>query len=370
MMNPLRQLHAYGQSFWYDNIERRLLRDGSLQAMIDNDGLRGLTSNPTIFQKAVGESGDYDEQIGQLARNSGDINAIYEALVLADIQAACDLFRTLYEESDGGDGFVSLEVSPHLALDTEGTVQEARRLFAAVARPNVMIKVPATPAGIPAIRLLIGEGINVNVTLMFSMAHYEAVAGAYLEGLQQWLDVGGEPTAVASVASFFVSRVDTAVDKNLAALDDPAAQSLMGQAAVANSRLVYLRFKGLFHGEPFRALRAAGAPVQRLLWASTGTKNPAYRDTLYIDELIGPQTVTTMPPQTVDAFREHGRVAQTLEQDPDSAHLLMENLAELGIDMDQITEQLQAEGVQAFAASFDDLMATIAAKAAALRPPA
>jgi transaldolase len=369
-MNPLQQLHAYGQSFWYDNIERRLLRDGSLQAMIDNDGLRGLTSNPTIFQKAVGESSDYDEQIQQLARDSGHINAIYEALALADIQAACDLFRALYEESDRGDGFVSLEVSPHLALDSEGTVQEARRLFTAVDRPNLMIKVPATPAGIPAIRRLIGEGINVNVTLMFSMAHYEAVARAYMEGLQHWLDQGGEPRSVASVASFFVSRVDTAVDKKLAALDNPAAQPLMGQAAIANSRLVYGRFKELFHGKAFEALRAAGAPVQRLLWASTGAKNPAYRDTLYIDELIGPQTVTTMPPQTVDAFRDHGRVAPTLEQGLDQARLLMEFLAELGIDMDQITEQLQEEGVRAFAASFDDLMATIAAKSAALRPSA
>jgi transaldolase len=366
-MNPLRQLHTYGQSFWYDNIERRLLTDGSLQAMIDEDGLRGLTSNPTIFQKAVGESADYDGQIQELAHSMDDTNAIYEALALADIQAACDLFRALYDESAGGDGLVSLEVSPHLARDTEGTVQEARRLFAAVNRPNVMIKVPATAAGIPAIRQLISEGINVNVTLMFSMAHYEAVARAYLEGLQRWLEQGGEPGAVASVASFFVSRVDTAVDRRLAALNDPAAQALTGQAAVANSRLVYQRFKELFHGEEFGTLRAAGAPVQRLLWASTGTKNPAYPDTLYIDELIGPQTVTTMPPQTVDAFRDHGRVAQTIEKEVDQARLLLENLAELGIDMDQITEQLQAEGVQAFAASFDDLMATIAAKSAALR---
>jgi transaldolase len=366
-MNPLVQLHVHGQSFWYDNIQRRLLLDGTLQAMIDDDGLRGLTSNPTIFQKAVGESGDYDEQIQAMARSTDDVTAIYEALALADIRAACDLFQALYDESDGADGFVSLEVSPHLAQDTDGTLLEARRLFTAVNRPNVMIKVPATPAGIPAIRQLIGEGINVNVTLMFSMAHYEAVARAYIDGLQQWLAQGGDTEAVASVASFFVSRVDTAVDKRLAALNDAAAQALAGQAAVANSRLVYRRFQELFHGEQFEALRAVGAPVQRLLWASTGTKNPAYPDTLYIDELIGPETVTTMPPHTLAAFRDHGRVANTLAREVDEARLLLDNLAELGIDMDQITEQLQEEGVRAFAASFDDLLATVAAKAAALR---
>jgi transaldolase len=366
-MNPLQQLDTYGQSFWYDNIQRRLLLDGTLQAMIDADGLRGLTSNPTIFQKAVGESGDYDKQIQEVAQSTGDANTIYEALALADIQAACDLFRALYEESGGEDGFVSLEVSPHLARDTEATVAEARRLFMAVNRPNVMIKVPATTAGIPAVRRLIGQGINVNITLMFSMAHYEAVARAYIDGLQQWLAADGDPRAVASVASFFVSRVDTAVDRKLAGLNDPAAQALAGQAAIANSRLVYRRFKEWFHGEPFNALRAAGAPVQRLLWASTGTKNPAYPDTLYIDELIGPETVTTMPPQTVDAFRDHGRVAHTLEKERDQARLLLDNLAELGIDMDQITAQLQEDGVRAFADSFDDLLATVAAKAAELR---
>jgi transaldolase len=362
-MNPLVELHLFGQSFWYDNIRRKFLRDGTLQRLIDEDGLRGMTSNPTIFQKAIGESDDYDSQIGDLVTAGVvDTAAVYEALALADIQAACDLFADLYRQTKGGDGFVSLEVSPHLARDTAATIAEARRLHTAVARPNVMIKVPATPDGIPAIRQLISEGINVNITLMFSLAHYEAVANAYREGLRQWLAAGGNPTAVASVASFFVSRVDTAVDKQLAALNDPAAAALMGQVAIANCRVVYQRFKEIFHGPAFAELGAAGAPVQRLLWASTGTKNPAYPDTLYIDELVGAETVNTMPPATVAAFRDHGRVANSIEKDVDQAYLILDNLAELGIMMDEVTEQLQAEGVVAFADSFDSLLETIAGK--------
>jgi transaldolase len=255
-----------------------------------------------------------------------------------------------------------------LAGDTEGTITEARRLFAAVKRPNVMIKVPATPEGIPAIRQLIGEGINVNITLMFSMAHYEAVARAYLDGLQMLLDNGGDPQKVASVASFFVSRVDSAVDKKLAALNDAAAEALMGKVAIANSRLVYQRFKEIFHeeSERFTQLQEAGASVQRLLWASTSTKNPDYPDTMYIDELIGPETVNTMPPDTIEAFRDHGRLANTLEKEVEDAQLTLDNLAELGIDLDEITEQLQEDGVVAFAKSFDELIAAIEAKRQAL----
>ncbi|MEW5988421.1 MAG: transaldolase [Chloroflexota bacterium] len=366
-MNRLVELKAYGQSFWYDNIRRRFLQDGTLLHLIEQDGLRGMTSNPSIFEKAIGESDDYDEQIGDLVAAGADTPTIYEALALADIQAACDLFADLYRESGRGDGYVSLEVSPHLAGDTQATIAEARRLYAAVGRPNVMIKVPATPTGIPAIRQLLGEGINVNITLMFSMAHYEAVAQAYLDGLTQWLDNGGDPTRVASVASFFVSRVDSAVDKRLAALNDPAAEALMGQAAVANSRLVYQRFKQIFHGPAFDRLRAAGAPVQRLLWASTSTKNPRYPDTLYVDELIGPETVNTMPPQTIDAFRDHGRLALTLEKDLDQAQLLVENLEELGIRLSDVTEQLQKEGVVAFAKSFDGLMAALENKVSTIK---
>ncbi|HRQ37446.1 MAG TPA: transaldolase [Chloroflexota bacterium] len=361
-MNPLVELHAYGQSFWYDNIRRQFLQDGTLQKLIAQDGLRGMTSNPSIFEKAIGHSDDYDAQIRELVAQGADVDAIYEALVLADIQAACDLFADLYAESDGDDGFVSLEVSPHLARDTVGTVSEARRLFTAVNRPNLMIKVPATAEGIPAVEALIGSGINVNITLMFNMAHYEAVAQAYINGLQRLLADGGDPRKVASVASFFVSRVDTAVDKKLAELDDTAAQALMGQTAVANSKVVYQRFKEIFHGPAFQELQAAGAARQRLLWASTSTKNPAYADTLYVDQLIGPETVNTMPPGTIEAFRDHGRLANTLEQEVDKAWELLDNLAELHINLDDITEQLQIEGVIAFEKAFDALLDTIAAK--------
>lgn len=366
MTNPLVELHAYGQSFWYDNIRRKFLDDGTIQRLIEEDGLRGITSNPSIFEAAIGRSDDYDQQISELVTNDASAMDIYEALALADIQAACDLFASLYESSNGDDGFVSLEVSPHAANDTEATIVEARRLYQAVGRPNVMIKVPATPEGIPAIRQLIGEGINVNITLMFSMAHYEAVARAYIDGLQQWLADGGDPKRVASVASFFVSRVDSAVDKKLAELDDPAAATLMGKAATANSRLVYQRFKQIFHDQAgaFANLAAEGAAVQRLLWASTSTKNPNYPDTLYIDELIGPQTVNTMPPQTVEAFRDHGKVANTLESGLDEAQLVLDHLAELQIDLDEVTEELQRDGVAAFAKSFNSLLTTIEEKRA------
>jgi transaldolase len=365
-MNPLVELQAYGQSFWYDNIRRKFLNDGTLQNLINDDGLRGMTSNPSIFEKAIGKSEDYDQQISEEVQAGKDVKGVYEALALADIRTACDMFAHLFEASNGGDGFVSLEVSPDLAGDTEETISEARRLYKAVGRPNVMIKVPATPEGIPAIQQLIGEGININITLMFSMDHYEAVAQAYLDGLKQLQENGGDPAKVASVASFFVSRVDSAVDKKLEALDDPAAEALMGKTAVANSKVVYQRFKEIFHGEAFEAYRANGAAVQRLLWASTSTKNPEYPDTLYIDALIGPQTVNTMPPDTIDAFRDHGTVAATLEQDVDEAQLTLDNLVELGIDLDEVTEQLQKDGVEAFAKSFDSLMKTLEEKMAAL----
>jgi len=361
-MNPLVELHDYGQSFWYDNIQRKLLQDGTLQRLIADDGLRGMTSNPSIFEKAIGSSDDYDEQMKELAAAGTGTTAVYEALAIRDIQAACDLFAELYVSSEREDGYVSLEVSPYLARDTAGTVAEARRLHTAVNRPNLMIKVPATPQGIPAIRQLIGAGINVNVTLMFSMAHYEAVAGAYIDGLRDLVAAGGDPRKVASVASFFVSRVDTAVDAQLEKLADETAAGLMGKTAVANSKIVYQRFKDLFHGPAFADLAAAGAPVQRLLWASTSTKNPAYSPTLYVDELIGPQTVSTIPPNTVETFRQSGTVANTLESDVPAAQNVLDSLARLHIDLGQVTEQLQDDGVTAFANSFTQLMETIAAK--------
>lgn len=366
-MNPLVELHAYGQSFWYDNIRRKFLNDGTLQNLIDNDGLRGMTSNPSIFEKAIGKSEDYDQQIIEEVEKGKDVKSVYEALAFADIRTACDMFADLYESSSGGDGFVSLEVSPDLARDTDKTISEARRLFEGVGRKNVMIKVPATPEGIPAIRQLIGEGININITLMFSMDHYEAVAQAYLDGLQHLLDNGGDPAKVASVASFFVSRVDSAVDKKLEALNDPAAEALMGKTAIANSKVVYQRFKEIFHGKPFEDLRSAGAGVQRLLWASTSTKNPDYPDTLYVDSLIGPETVNTMPPKTIDAFRDHGTVAATLEEGVEEAQLTLDNLVELGVDLDEVTEQLQKDGVDSFAKSFDDLMKTLEQKMETLK---
>jgi transaldolase len=358
-VNPLVELQAFGQSFWYDNIRRKFLDDGTIQRLIDEDGLLGITSNPSIFEKAIGNSDDYDEQLADLAAAGADTNQIYEALALTDIRRACDLFAPVYAQTGKRDGFVSLEVSPHLAHDTQGTIAEARRLYKTVGRPNVMIKVPATSAGIPAIEALIAAGINVNITLMFSMAHYEAVAQAYINGLRRWLKQGENPAQVASVASFFVSRVDTAVDKQLTALNDPAAESLLGKVAIANSKIVYQRFQQIFHGPVFAELTAAGAGVQRLLWASTSTKNPDYPDTLYIDELIGPQTVNTMPPETVDAFRDHGMLAATLTADVDQAQLVLDHLAELQIDLKNITEQLQEEGVAAFARSFNSLLVTI-----------
>ena len=363
-MNPLVELHAHGQSFWYDNIRRKFLLDGTLQGLIDDDGLRGMTSNPSIFQKAITGSDDYDAQMESLVTEGASTNEIYEALALQDIQTACDIFAGLYSESKGGDGYVSLEVSPNLAHDTDGTVAEARRLHAAVARENVMIKVPATDAGIPAIKQLISEGINVNVTLMFSMQHYLDVAEAYIDGLDMLVSNGGDPSKVSSVASFFISRVDSAVDKRLEALDDAAAEALMGKAAIANAKIVYQKFKDMFHGEAFARLSEVGGRRQRLLWASTSTKNPSYPDTLYVDELIGDETVNTMPPKTIDAFRERGTAATTLESEIDEALLVLDNLEELGVDLDEITDELQRAGVESFAKAFAALMEAIDAEVA------
>lgn len=365
-MNPLVELHAYGQSFWYDNIRRKFLEDGTIQRLIAQDGLRGMTSNPTIFEKAIGESDDYNEQLADLLAG-GSTKDIYEALALSDIQAACDLFADLYLSSNRADGYVSLEVSPDLAHDSAGTIAEAHRLFAAVHRPNVMIKVPATAAGIPAIRELISSGINVNITLMFSMSHYLNVAKAYTEGIQHLIANGGDPRKVSSVASFFVSRVDSLVDKKLAAMNDPAANALMGKAAITNSKNVYQTFKHIFYSPAFDELRHAGANIQRLLWASTSTKNPAYLDTMYIDGLIGADTVNTMPPATVDAFRDHGKLSYSLESNLNQAQHVLENLAKLGIDLEEVGKQLQEEGVAAFAKSFASLMNTIASKAAKMQ---
>jgi transaldolase/glucose-6-phosphate isomerase len=358
MTTKLKQLASLGQSIWYDNIRRALLDGGDLQALVDA-GVTGVTSNPSIFEKAIAGSADYDEAMGELVTEGRSEIEIFEALAIEDIRRAADILRPVYNGTDGVDGYVSLEVSPTLARDTEGTIAEARRLFAALQRPNVMIKVPATPAGIPAIETLIGDGINVNVTLMFSLDHYDAVAGAYIAGLEKLAGGGGDLSSVASVASFFVSRVDTAVDRALEALGN---EDLLGRIAIANAKATYARFKATFSGERWTKLSAQGARVQRPLWASTGTKNPLYSDTLYLDALIGPDTVNTVPPATLSAFVDHGAVASTLEEGLAEAHGDLAQLAGLGIDLPAITQKLQDEGVASFASAFQSLMGSIADK--------
>jgi transaldolase len=361
-MNPLIKLHEYGQSFWYDNIRRQFLMDGTIKGLIDDDGLRGMTSNPSIFDKAIGNSDDYDEQISKLASKSLTVEQVYESLAIFDIKQACNLFKNVYESSSQIDGYVSLEVSPHLANDTDNTISEAKRLFGLVDRPNLMIKVPATAAGIPAVRELIGNGININVTLMFSMAHYEAVANAYLQGIESLLTKSGTARGVASVASFFVSRVDSAVDRLLIEQADLSAKELLGKSAVANSKVVYQRYRELFTGAGFAQMASAGVQKQRLLWASTSTKNPDYSDTLYVDELIGPDTVNTMPPVSIEAFRDHGTVSNSLESELEHAEGVLAALKDYGVDLNKVTDQLQVDGVTAFANSYDQLLATLEQK--------
>ncbi|MBC8449097.1 MAG: bifunctional transaldolase/phosoglucose isomerase [Chloroflexi bacterium] len=370
-MTKLHQLANLGQAIWFDYIRRSFLTSGDLQALID-DGLRGVTSNPSIFEKAIAGSTDYDDALHRLVEEGKTVEEIYEALALDDIQRAAHLLRPVYDATYGADGYVSLEVSPNLAYDTEGTIAEARRLFAALDRPNVMIKVPATPDGIPAIETLIGDGINVNVTLIFSLAHYEAVAVAYIAGLEKLAANGGDVSKVASVASFFISRVDAAVDRQLdelihsksANLQSPISniQSLQGKIAIANAKAAYARFRQIFGGSRWERLAAKGALVQRPLWASTSTKNPLYPDTLYVDGLIGPDTVNTVPPATLNAFRDHGTVALTLEAGLDEARAQLSRLAEVGVHLDAVTQQLQDEGVAKFAKSFEALMDSIAEK--------
>ena len=362
-MNPLKELLAQGQSVWLDYIRRDLIRTGELKRLVEEDGIRGVTSNPTIFEKAIAGSTDYDQALRALLAKDPktDVGNLYERLAIEDIQMAADVLRAVYDETGGADGYVSFEVSPHLAHDTQGTIKEAKRLRAAVARPNVMIKVPATPEGIPAIEELIAEGVNVNITLMFSMRHYEAVARAYIRGLGRCAD----PSKVASVASFFVSRVDTMVDRALETLAtaQTQAKTLLGKIAIANSKMVYHRFLQIFQGEGFVALRQRGTRVQRPLWASTGTKNPAYSDVLYVENLIGADTVNTLPPETLNAFKDHGQVAgETVRDSLDDAAASLGRLKALGINLDIITEKLQQDGVTAFATSFDQLLGALEKK--------
>ncbi len=357
LMPTLDDLHDVGQSVWLDFIRRDLLEDGQLATLVD-EGLRGMTSNPTIFQKAIADSNLYDDAI---AAADGDAQAVFEALAVDDIRSAADILRPVYDESDAADGYVSLEVSPTLADDTEGTIADAKRLWALVDRPNLMIKVPATDAGIPAIEGLTAAGINVNATLMFSLDDYEKVAMAYVRGAER----ADPPDRLASVASFFVSRVDTKVDAALEKDGSTAALALRGTVAIANAKLAYQRYREIFEGAPFATARQRGAAPQRPLWASTSTKNPAYPDLLYVDELVGANTVNTMPPATLDAFRDHGTVdPNALSTGLDEARARIEALAGFGVDFDAITTDLQTDGVASFSTSYDDLLTAIDAELA------
>jgi transaldolase/glucose-6-phosphate isomerase len=357
-MGKLDELAELGQAVWLDYIRRSYITSGELKVLVDK-GLRGVTSNPTIFDKAIAGSADYDETMRSLVEHGKADREIYEELVLEDIRQAADALRPVYENTGGLDGYASLEVSPALASDTDGTVKEAWRLFAQLNCSNAMIKVPATQAGIPAIQTLIGEGLNVNVTLIFSLTHYQAAAEAYISGLEGRLAAGGDVSSVASVASFFVSRVDTAVD---ALLDKTGHPELQGRIAIANAKAAYALFQEIFTGDRWERLAAHGAQKQRVLWGSTGTKNPSYSDTLYVDALIGPDTVNTLPPATLAAFLDHGKVALTLEEGRDTARAALARLSDLGIDLDAITQQLQDDGLSAFEKSFNNLMASIKEK--------
>jgi transaldolase len=370
MTNPLLQLKTQGQSVWYDTIDRGQLVSGLFKRLLDEDGIVGVTSNPTIFQKSISHGDAYDEQMTQLIKQRKSTNEIYEALVIKDITTVADMLRPIYDRTNRQDGFVSLEVSPDLAHDTERSLSEARRFWKMVDRPNLMIKIPATPEGIPAVQQALTEGININITLIFSLDSYREVADAYISALEDRNAEGKDISHIASVASFFVSRVDTLVDQlledKIKTTSDSAEQqklkSLEGKAAIANARLVYQEFTRIFHTPRFETLKHSGAHVQRPLWASTSTKNPAYRDVLYAEELIGPDTVDTMPLETIENFRDHGRVSRTVENDIQQAKDVFAALEKVGIHYDQVTKQLQDEGVQKFADSFHALFQGIESK--------
>ena len=366
--NPLQALLSYGQSMWLDYIRRDLITSGSLKRMIADDGLCGMTSNPSIFEKAIGDSSLYDDILKSLAsRNDLDTTARYEQIAIRDIQDAADVLRPVYDSSKFRDGYVSLEVSPLLAMKTRETIDEARRLWKAVNRDNVMIKIPGTAEGLPAIRQAISEGINVNVTLLFSQEVYEKVAEAHIAGLEDLAKRDGNLKKIGGVASFFISRIDSLVDSmindKLKTTTDVQQQaqlkSLLGKVAIANGKLTYLRYQRIFSGPRWQALAARGAQTQRVLWASTSTKNPAYRDVMYVEELIGPDTVNTMPPATIDAFRDHGQLRNSLTEDVAGAQNVMDNLARTGISIKEVTTKLTEDGVKLFADAFHKLLAAV-----------
>lgn len=354
-----------GQSAWLDNLKRSYLTSGELERIVAG-GVRGLTSNPTIFQKAIQGSSDYDDQFTRLVQTRTPVLDAYWELVIQDILGALDVFAPVYESSGGGDGFVSVEVDPRLAHDTAGTVAAARDLWRRIERPNLMVKIPATPAGLPAIRTLIAEGCNVNVTLIFGLERYREVMAAYIEGLEQRSAAGGSVAGIASVASFFISRVDSEIDRRLEEIGSETALALRGRAAVAQARLAYASFVRTFGEDRWSTLARAGAVVQRPLWASTSTKNPSYPDTMYVDELIGPATVNTLPDTTLEAFVDHGTVRRTIDRDVESAQRDWSNLSAVGVDLDDVGRKLEAEGVAAFEKSFDELLVALEDKANSL----
>ncbi len=370
--NPLFQLVELGQSVWLDSIRRGQIRSGELKRLMQTRALRGETSNPNIFEKAIVGTSDYDADIEQLLRERKDTAAIFEKLATDDVRAACDVFRPLYDETEGADGFVSIEVSPALAYDTQGTIEEARRLWQTVNRPNVMVKIPGTPEGIPAIEATLYEGLNINITLLFAVSAYEEVAWAFIRALERRAAEGKPINHSASVASFFVSRIDTLADKWLseAAKSERDPQrfeelnDLQGKVAIANAQVAYERFQEIFSSDRWRALQAKGARLQRPLWASTSTKNPAYRDVLYVESLIGPHTINTMPLETIEAFADHGVVARTVDADLPAAHEILRRFEAAGFSLQAVTDQVLKEGVVKFAEAFDQLLAGIDKKRA------
>jgi transaldolase len=366
MERLIRLYEEFGQSPWLDNLTRGFLTTGQLAAWRDG-GIRGLTSNPTIFQKAISGSADYDEQFSGIATDGGPVLDDYWTLVLSDINGACEVFDPLYEQSDGGDGFVSVEVDPGLAHDAAGTETAARELHERIGRRNLMVKIPATAQGIAPIRQMIGEGRNINITLIFSLERHQEVMNAYLDGLEAYAGLdASDLSKVASVASFFVSRVDTEVDRRLDAIGTPEALALRGKAAVAQAKLAYRQFVETFSGPRWEALAARGARVQRPLWASTSTKNPAYPDTMYVDELIGPDTVNTLPDATIEAFADHGTLTRRVDADVDEAETTWRRLGEIGVDLADVSDTLEREGVTNFEKSFSELLDALQAKAAEL----
>jgi transaldolase len=362
---PLHQLSELGQSVWIDYLSRDLLRSGKLEQMMKEDAVVGVTSNPTIFQKAISSGDAYDEQLREVLKEERDPTEVFIRLAAQDVGDACDLLRRVWDEGSGKDGYVSIEVDPTLAYDTEATVAQAVRFHELLDRPNLFVKIPATRPGLPAIEDMIAKGKSINVTLIFSLQRYTEVAEAYVRGLERLVASGGDPTRVASVASFFVSRVDTEADRRLEEIGGKALE-LRGKLAIANAKLAYRRYHEVFSGERWDFLASKGATPQRCLWASTSTKNPDYRDVLYVEELIGPMTVDTMPEETIRAFQDHGRVAPTLERGVDEAERLLEELAAVGLDYDDVTDTLEQEGVEKFADSFADLLEGIRAKSGEL----